>query len=366
MKSVILAMAAIVLSGPLPAAAQPSTSATQIAEAVQILPEDLRDGATVVTYDAATGARKVLRQGTNFIECQPQNGRRLHTLLQQGAGAAPRFRGEASRREEERRGDPAGGRGGGQGGHAAAAAQGDDVVSRLRQARSHPEPVGDVAAQRHARIGRRVDGEPARCRARRQGSAVDDAAGHARRAHHDSDQPAGEDTRRLPIRRADEITQATLPLPEDLRAGRHRLQVRPENRRPHRPAQGDELRRSACRAAPTDSPGATTRSRRRAAIFSAKLRAQGKADKEIQEAVAGGHPGRHDQADAVRHDVVPALRRRRIAFQLLWVLSVPGATPESIGVSDDSQRDEAIGGDGRPWLMLAGTPGAHIMIPINK
>ena len=53
-------------------------------------------------------------------------------------------------------------------------------------------------------------------------------------------------------------------------------------------------------------------------------------------------------------------------IQLLWVLSVPGATPESIGVSDGSQRDEAIGGDGRPWLMLAGTPGAHIMIPINK
>jgi hypothetical protein len=54
-------------------------------------------------------------------------------------------------------------------------------------------------------------------------------------------------------------------------------------------------------------------------------------------------------------------------IQLLWVLSVPGATPESIGVSDGSQRDEAINnGDGRPWLMLAGTPGAHIMIPINK
>jgi hypothetical protein len=48
------------------------------------------------------------------------------------------------------------------------------------------------------------------------------------------------------------------------------------------------------------------------------------------------------------------------------VLSVPGATPESIGVSEGSQRDEAIGGDGRPWLMLPGTPGAHIMIPINK
>ena len=44
----------------------------------------------------------------------------------------------------------------------------------------------------------------------------------------------------------------------------------------------------------------------------------------------------------------------------------PQATPESIGVSEGSQRDEAIGGDGRPWLMLPGTPGAHIMIPINR
>ena len=36
------------------------------------LPEDLRTGATVVTYDQATGARKVLRQGTNFLECRPR------------------------------------------------------------------------------------------------------------------------------------------------------------------------------------------------------------------------------------------------------------------------------------------------------
>ncbi len=37
-----------------------------------VLPPDLRAGATVVTYDKATGARTVLRQGTNFIECQPR------------------------------------------------------------------------------------------------------------------------------------------------------------------------------------------------------------------------------------------------------------------------------------------------------
>src|SRR5437868_1512300 len=73
MKNVILAAAATVLVGPLAAAAQPAAPADRlIAEAVEILPADLRAGATVVTYDAATGARHVLRQGTNFIECQPR------------------------------------------------------------------------------------------------------------------------------------------------------------------------------------------------------------------------------------------------------------------------------------------------------
>src|SRR5439155_25162366 len=99
--------------------------------------------------------------------------------------------------------------------------------------------------------------------------------------------------------------------------------------------------------------------------FTARLRAQGKSDKDIQEAVAA----------AVNDGTIKPtpfgtmsyrLYGKKDRIQLLWVLSVPGATPESIGVSDDSQRDEAIGGDGRPWLMLSGTPGAHIMIPINK
>ena len=72
MKNVILA-AMVGWLVPMAAAAQPPASAdAQIAEAVKILPEDLQAGATVVTYDAATGARKVLRQGTNFIECQPR------------------------------------------------------------------------------------------------------------------------------------------------------------------------------------------------------------------------------------------------------------------------------------------------------
>src|SRR5262249_56139279 len=73
MKNVILGAVAIVVAGSLaPSAQQPASVDRQTAEAVQILPPDLRAGATVVTYDASTGARQVLRQGTNFIECQPR------------------------------------------------------------------------------------------------------------------------------------------------------------------------------------------------------------------------------------------------------------------------------------------------------
>src|SRR5947207_10119372 len=97
----------------------------------------------------------------------------------------------------------------------------------------------------------------------------------------------------------------------------------------------------------------------------AKLHAAGKSDKQIQDAVA---------APTAAGTIKPTpfgtmsyrLYGKKDRIQLLWVLSVPGATPESIGVSDGSGRDEAIGGDGHPWLMLAGQPGAHIMIPINK
>jgi hypothetical protein len=30
-----------------------------------------------------------------------------------------------------------------------------------------------------------------------------------------------------------------------------------------------------------------------------------------------------------------------------------------------SQRDNSLAGRGRPWMMREGTPGAHLMIPIN-
>jgi len=162
----------------------------------------------------------------------------------------------------------------------------------------------------------------------------------------------------------DEIAQATLPLPEDLRAGATVYKYDPKT--------GDRvvLRKgtNAIECTPRGADGftwcynAVTAPRR---DVTARLRAQGKSDKEIQDAVSAA-----TQAGTIKPTPFGTMSYRlygkKDRIQLLWVLSVPGATPESIGVSDGSGRDEAIAGDGRPWLMLAGQPGAHIMIPINK
>ena len=96
----------------------------------------------------------------------------------------------------------------------------------------------------------------------------------------------------------------------------------------------------------------------------AKLRAQGKSDKEVTDALAAA-----TKDGTLKPPPFGTMSYRYSddpnRIRLLWVISVPNATPESVGVSTESQRDAALKGQGKPWLMLPGTPGAHIMIPIN-
>ncbi len=96
----------------------------------------------------------------------------------------------------------------------------------------------------------------------------------------------------------------------------------------------------------------------------AKLRAQGKSDEEVtKEIQAAMKDGRLKPPPfgtvSYRYSDDPG------RIKLLWVISVPNATPEQLGISTESQRDAALKGNGKPWMMLPGTPGAHIMIPIN-
>ena len=161
------------------------------------------------------------------------------------------------------------------------------------------------------------------------------------------------------------VAQAVLPLPEDLRAGATvltydpatgaRKVLRPGTNsiecQPRNPADGFTRCYSSVLAPRRD--------------LEAKLRAEKKTDKEIQEAVAAAI-----KAGTIKNPPFGTMSYRLSGdegrIKLLWVMSVPFATPESIGVSTVSQRDAALKGQGLPWLMLAGTAGAHIMIPITR
>src|SRR4051812_7885217 len=66
------AAAAVLLAAPAAIPVHAQSADPRIAEALMPLPDDLKANATVVAYDKATGARKVLREGTNQIECQPK------------------------------------------------------------------------------------------------------------------------------------------------------------------------------------------------------------------------------------------------------------------------------------------------------
>jgi hypothetical protein len=363
MKPIVCVSAAVVLSAPLVASAQQaSATARQIAEAVQILPEDLRGGATVVTYDAS-GARKVLRQGTNFLECQPRMADGFSRCYSKTLG--PRRDLEAKLRAEKKSDEEI------QSAVAAAVKAGTlpppakgmmsyrdyDKRDRIQHLwvmslpNATPESVGvSTTSQRDAALEGK--GLPWMMLPGTPGAHIMIPI----------NPPAKQST--ITDQAADEIAQAVLPLPEDLRPGATVYKYDPKTGERIVLRKGTNFAECTPRGADgfTWCYNSVTAPRR---DFSAKLRAQGKSDKEIQEAVTAA-----TQAGTLKPTpfgtMMYRLYGKKDRIQLLWVLSVPGATPESIGVSDDSRRDESISGDGRPWLMLAGTPGAHIMIPINK
>ena len=159
-----------------------------IAQATLPLPEDLRAGAAVYEYDKATGARKVLRPGTNFVECMPKGDDGFTWCYNKSTAARRDLQAKLKGGRQDGQGSVGGGRRRHRGRHDQADAVRDGVLSPLRQEGSHPAAVGDVGPQRHARDDRRVRRQPPRRRAEGRRAAVADAPRHRRRAHHDSDQ----------------------------------------------------------------------------------------------------------------------------------------------------------------------------------
>jgi hypothetical protein len=363
MKKYIGAVAALALAAPLVGAAQTPSVDAQIAEAVQILPEDLRAGATVVTYDPATGARKVLRQGTNFLECQPRMAdgfeRCYHKSLAPRRDLEAKLRAEKKTDQEVSAAIAAGVKAGTippapQG---MMSYRGYDKSDRIQNLwvwstpNSTPESVGvSTVSQRDAAL--KGAGLPWMMAPGTPGAHIMIPINPTPKASTITDEAP------------DEVTQATLPLPEDLRAGATVYKYDPKT--------GDRivLRKGTgvLECMPRGEDGFTWCYHNVSAPrrdMSARLRAQGKTDKEIQAAIA----------EATKNGTLKPtpfgtmsyrMYGKRDRIQLLWVLSVPGATPESIGVTTASAREDALELRGTPWLMLPGTPGAHIMIPINK
>ena len=163
----------------------------------------------------------------------------------------------------------------------------------------------------------------------------------------------------------DQIAQAVMPLPEDLQAGATVAAYDPATGARKVLRQGT----NSLECEPTNPADGFTRCYSNLTVprreLEAKLRAEKKSNQEIEDAVAA----------AIKAGTIKVPPFGTMAYRLsnkdgvikrLWIMSVPYATAESLGVSTVSQRDAALKGQGLPWLMLAGTAGAHVMIPINK
>jgi hypothetical protein len=162
----------------------------------------------------------------------------------------------------------------------------------------------------------------------------------------------------------DMIDQALLPLPEDLRADAGVFTYDPDT--------GERIVLRAgtnhveCR--PRDQETGFTRCYPVATAarrdLSAKLSAEGVTGEELQAALtAAEESGR--VGGRVFGSVSYRLYDKDDRIRLLMVVSLPNATAAELGMPTGAQRDNALAGQGRPWMMREGTPGAHLMIPIN-
>ncbi len=162
---------------------------------------------------------------------------------------------------------------------------------------------------------------------------------------------------------AELIEQAVMPLPDDLKAGATVFRYDPETGARIVLRQGN----NQVECQPRNEEGFTRCgpvSERARRDLSSKLSAQGLEGDALQAAMAEA-----EAKGEINPRTFGALNYRLYdkndRIQLLWVVSVPNATSAQLGYPTGGQRDNSLAGKGTPWMMLDGTPGAHLMIPIN-
>lgn len=340
-----------------------------IAEALEPLPEELRADATVYRHDAETGERIVLKAGTNYVECTPKDEEGFTRC--ESVRMGPR-RDLAAKLEAQ-------------------GTTGDDLQAALAAAEAageiEPVPFGTML-YRHFdspdRIQRlwvvRLPNATSEQLAMATGSQRDNSLTGmglpwmmregTPNAHlmipingTEYSNPGGAKVRIDASEIDDPIKQAVMPLPDDLKEGAAVIRY---NTAGEREVLREGTNMMECQ--PLDPESGFIRCYHETVgaelDLQARLAAQGKSGDEIRAAIdaaiaAGEIPPR--PYAALDYRVYPEDDRIRY----LWILRVPGATPEELGWPTASQRDSSLAGEGLPWMMRVGTPRAHLMIPIN-
>ena len=161
----------------------------------------------------------------------------------------------------------------------------------------------------------------------------------------------------------DLIAEAVRPLPEDLRADATVYNYEDGDRVVLR--QGTNQVECVPKNPVTGFIRCNATSNSERMDYSAKLSAQGLGGAEAAAAM------NQAVAEGIINDFVFGSIRYRLTdaddtIKLLWIVQVPYAMPENLGIPTESQFLNSLAGKGSPWLMGEGTSSAHVMIPINS
>lgn len=365
MKKLVIVCAVAIGSATWAQPALAQSKAELIEKAVRPLPEDLKAGAEVYDYDAATGERSVLRKGTNQVECQVPGDE--FTWCYSTATRARRDLSAKLRAEGK---------------------SGEELQTALAAANLPATPMGSMMYRLYEKNDRIqllwvvvLPNATSEELGLSTGSQRDNAlAGKGLPwmmregtpgAHlmipingRDLSNKGGATSRLDTAAITDPVQQAVLPLPEDLRDGATVVTYDQTTGERKVLRQGTNM----IECQPRDPETGFTRCYHKTAgaqqDLTAKLRAEGKTPEEIQAAVAAAR-----EAGTIKPvpfgSVSYRLYDKDDRIQLLWVMRLPNAKSEDLGMSTGSQRDNALADQGFPWMMREGTPGAHLMIPIN-
>jgi len=343
---IISSVAVLVLSLFATASFGAQSHAEMIAKAVLPLPDDLQAAAGVYTYDDS-GQRQTLRQGSNNVECRTtdENGfnwcypvtstdrRDYQAKLEAKGMSREEVRAAMAAAEEAGEVEPW------PFGSLIYRTYGNDDRIQLLWVVLVPNAMAEdlgmsLASQRDSSLaGQGLPSNQGGAKMRKNTKAMDDM-----------------------------VTHATLPLPEDLKAGAAVVTFDADTGARKVLREGTNMIECQARDERTGFTRCYHKSLAAESNLRAKLSAEGK---DFQAVSAGVNAARADGTIPVAPmgSIAYRLYEEDDRLKLLWVLRLPNATSAELGMSTAGQRDNSLAGKGLPWMMREGTPSAHLMIP---